>query len=85
MAMLFQQPPGLLDRRADRRLGHLQQVGQDLLGAHLPQVDHGDQDAVAVGQDGPAVGAWGLAAPAATLLVAALLARGGLGRGQLPG
>jgi hypothetical protein len=36
MAVFLQQPPGLLDRRADRGLGHLQQVGQDLLGAHWP-------------------------------------------------
>jgi hypothetical protein len=46
--LLGQKAPGLLDRRADHRLGHPKQVGQHLLGAHLPQVDHGDQEPVAI-------------------------------------
>ena len=32
----------------------LEHLRQDLLGADLPQVDHGDQDPVGVGEQGPA-------------------------------
>jgi hypothetical protein len=62
--------------------GHPEQVGQHPLEAHLPQIDHGDQEPVAIRQDRPAVGAEGLAARTTALLVAALLLGGRLRGGQ---
>jgi hypothetical protein len=82
VSVLLKQLPGGCDRLADRGRIDLQQLGQHLLGADLPQVDDGDQDPVGVTQQRAAAGAWGPAAASAALLVAALFGLGGLCRCQ---
>ena len=51
----------------------------------MPQVDDGDQDTVRVGEQETAVVSAGFAAPAAAVVIAALLGLGCLGRGQVSG
>src|SRR6266540_462454 len=47
-AVFLQQGEHVVDRVADGATAHVKQVGQCPLGAHLPQVDHGDQEPVAI-------------------------------------
>jgi len=82
MSVLLQQPPGRRDRLADRGRVDLEHLRHDLLGAHLPQVDDGDQDPVDVTEQRAAAGARSSAATSAALLVAALFGLGGLRRCQ---
>jgi hypothetical protein len=78
-AVLFQEREDIREGVADRPAGHVEQIGQGLLGAHLPQVEDGGQDPFGVGdllpEDAPA-GA-GQPRPAAAL-VAASFHQGGL-------
>ncbi|MGW3664375.1 hypothetical protein [Streptomyces sp. NPDC005141] len=69
---------GLADDLADGDRVDGQQIYQDLLGTNAAQVDHGDEDAVGVREQGSAVCSGGLQAPAAALLELALFRLGGL-------
>jgi hypothetical protein len=67
---------------ADRGRVDLEHLRHDLLGAHLPQVDDGDQDPVGVIEQRAAAWARSSAAASAALLVAALFGLCGLRRCQ---
>lgn len=83
--MFSEELPRLGDRLADRVGVDSQQLGQNVLGANLAQVDHGDQNPVRGREQAAAARARGPASCTSTLFEAALSGLRLLGRGEVGG